>query len=211
MVGGDSQRRSESDSGNAGEERERLIGAITKATAEQGYAAITVADVTRHAGLSRSTFYRHFPSKQQCLLAAYDAFFDRLWDEVLGACDPQQEWPAQVNAVLTALLEFLVDAMALARVFAVEVATAGLAATERHLAATERFASLLRSGRDHYPDSAMLPEATEQALAAGIASILSGRLMAEEPQALPGLQPELLQLLLTPYIGVGAARALATA
>jgi AcrR family transcriptional regulator len=194
------------------EERERLVGAITKATAEQGYAGITVADVTRHAGVSRSTFYRHFRNKQQCLLAAYDLFFERLWSEVASACDAQQDWPAQVKAALTALLEFLVDAMTLARVFAVEAATAGLAAAERQVALTERFASLLRSGRRHYPEAAAaLPDTTEQALTGGIASIISGRLLAEEPQALSELEPELLQLLLTPYIGVGAARDLARA
>lgn len=54
-------------------QRERLIAGTTKAVEEQGFARATVSAIIRHAGASRSTFYRHFASKEECIEAAYGA------------------------------------------------------------------------------------------------------------------------------------------
>jgi AcrR family transcriptional regulator len=37
---------------------------------EKGYRSVTVADVVRRAGVSRSAFYENFSSKEDCFLAA---------------------------------------------------------------------------------------------------------------------------------------------
>lgn len=53
---------------------------------EQGYAATSVADVTRRAGVSRSTFFNYFGQKSDLLWAAFDERVDRLRTEI--AADP---------------------------------------------------------------------------------------------------------------------------
>ncbi len=51
----------------------RLLAAATDAFAHRGYDAVSLADVSAAAGLSKSAVYRHFPSKEELFLAAVSA------------------------------------------------------------------------------------------------------------------------------------------
>lgn len=209
VAGGEPQGHSDAASGYA-QDRERLIAAVAKAAAEHGYAALTVEQVVRYAGVSRAVFDAHFESKEQSLVAAQEAFLHRLWLDVAHACETPSDWPRKVRAALEAVLTSLAEASNLARAFTVE-AVSSLAAAERQFAAFDEFATLLRDGRRHYPAAASLPEATERALVGGIASILSGHLLMEDPRAIPALEPQLVELLLIPYLGEDEARRVASA
>ena len=211
MSGGRSQRYVRDDSGQSTPEaqRERLVAAIARGAAEQGFDKLTVEHVVRYAGVPAATFYEHFSTKEQGLMAAFDAFLDRLWLEVSAVCETDAEWPQKVKAAIDVTLSYLAEASSVARVFAVEAASASLAATERQLAALESFATLLRDGRSLYPRAAELPVPTERALVGGIASIISGHLLAEEPQVLVDLEPELIELVLIPYLGQSEAKRVA--
>jgi len=55
-------------------QRHRILDAVLDVVGSAGYAATTVADITRAAGISRTTFYEQFASKQAAFLAAYDEF-----------------------------------------------------------------------------------------------------------------------------------------
>ena len=210
VSGRDYQQRPEAPSGYA-QDRERLIAAVAKAVAEHGYAELTVEQVIQYAGVSRDIFFLHFETKEEGLVAAQDVFLDRLWLDLVHACEAPQAWPLKVRAGLGAVLTSLAEASSLARVFAVEAAAASLAATERQFATLERYASVLREGRRHYPGTASLPEATERALVGGIASIVSGHLLMEDPQAIPALEGQLVELVLIPYLGEAEARRIAAA
>jgi AcrR family transcriptional regulator len=208
VAGGDFQQRSKAGPGAAGD-RERLVAAISKAAGEHGYSRLTVDQVLRYADVPKATFEAHFESTEQGLIAAQDAFFNRLWLDVVGACDPPGEWPLKVRAALGAVLSSLVEASNLARVFAVEAAAASLAAAERQFAALDQFATLLRNGRRHFPAAASLPDATERVLVGGIASVVSSHLLVEDPQAIPALKGQLVELVLIPYLGEVEARRVA--
>ena len=49
--------------------RERLVVAAVDLFTEQGYDATTVAEIAERAGLTRSTFFRHFSDKRELLVA----------------------------------------------------------------------------------------------------------------------------------------------
>jgi len=51
--------------------RQRLLSGMARCIAEQGYAETTIADVASMSHVSKRTFYEHFRSKQDCLLALY--------------------------------------------------------------------------------------------------------------------------------------------
>ncbi len=53
-------------------QRERLLEAAVRVVAAKGYGAMTVGDLTKEAGVSRTTFYELFEDKEACFLAAYD-------------------------------------------------------------------------------------------------------------------------------------------
>lgn len=182
-------------------ERRKIVTAIAKAVAEYGYAHLTVEQVLAMAGVTREEFEAHFESLEQGLIAAQEEFLGRLQLEVAAACDLDRAWPDNVRAALDAALGYVADANAMARGFAVEATAASLAVTERQYATLETFADLLREGRRFYPQAAQMPPSTERALIGGVASIVSDRLLSEEPQALVDLEPQLAEFLLVPYLG----------
>ena len=59
-------------------QRIRLINAMIELAAKAGYQAVSIAQVSSHAGVSSATFYEQFEDKEDCLLAAYDAARERV-------------------------------------------------------------------------------------------------------------------------------------
>jgi AcrR family transcriptional regulator len=78
-------------------QRQRILDAILDLVGERGYAAVTVADVTTTAGVSRTTFYEQFRNKQEAFLAAYDEFGERFLADL--AAVPARSTPAEVLSV----------------------------------------------------------------------------------------------------------------
>src|SRR6202789_117027 len=52
--------------------RERLVMAAVDLFTEQGYDATTVAQIAERAGVTKSTFFRHFPDKRELLAAGQE-------------------------------------------------------------------------------------------------------------------------------------------
>jgi AcrR family transcriptional regulator len=197
----------------SGSERDRLLAAIIRSLAdEEGIAGLTAARVSRYSGLPEASYRRHFPSRTDAFIAAFDVFANRLWREVSIAREAQPDWPSEVRAGIEVSLTLLSEASALARVFAIEApAVAGPAASERQFAVFEKYAEVLREGRDRYPVARGLPALTERVLIGGIASIVFTHLLAEEPEAIAALGPGITEVLLGPYLGLEEARRFARA
>ncbi|MGH3170701.1 MAG: TetR/AcrR family transcriptional regulator [Trebonia sp.] len=69
-------------------ERERLIGdAATRLFARQGYAATTVDDIVRAAGVTKPMLYRHWESKQELGIALFERHREELVAAALGVFD----------------------------------------------------------------------------------------------------------------------------
>ncbi|MGW3490142.1 TetR/AcrR family transcriptional regulator [Streptomyces sp. NPDC001054] len=82
--------------------RERLVVAALDLFAEQGYDATTVRQIADRAGLTRTTFFRHFPDKREVLFAGQDTHA-RLLSEAIGTA-PGAAGPLEaVGAGLDAL------------------------------------------------------------------------------------------------------------
>jgi AcrR family transcriptional regulator len=193
------------------DERERLIAAFSKAAAEQGYSRLDLATVARYANVSVARFQEHFASVEQALVAGQTAFHQRLWLDIEGRCDASAPWPQRIRAGVGALVETLVETPVTARLFVIEGPSASLAAAERQYAALSRLAAYLRAGRRLYPSAAGLPEAQERALIGGTVSIICEHLLAENTEEISRLRPQLIEILLGPYLGEEEARSLARA
>jgi AcrR family transcriptional regulator len=125
----------------ASDQRARLLAAMANVVAAKGYAATTVADVVRDAGVSRSTFYELFSSKEACFLAAYHEGVDDLLQAVREAVhEAQDDWRAQLRAGIRAYLARLARPDHFARVYIDEIHAAGAAALEARADALRRFA-----------------------------------------------------------------------
>ena len=64
--------------------RERLVIAAVDLFSEQGYDDTTVAQIADRAGVTKSTFFRHFPDKRE-LLVAGQATLSRLLAEGIAS------------------------------------------------------------------------------------------------------------------------------
>jgi AcrR family transcriptional regulator len=194
-------------------QRERLISGLILTLAEVGYQKTTVSMIGRRAAVSKSDFYKHFDSKDECFLAAYDYAVDRIHTTVVGACapDPTAEWSARVRAGITALLTLLASEPPLATVVLAEGLRAGRGIYDRYQAAVESFVPLLRDGAPDPPGSAPVPPATDEAVVGGIAALLGRRVVAGEVEDLAKLVPDVLEFALAPHLGTEGARRITSA
>lgn len=193
----------------ASSERERLLEAIVRVSAERGYGATTAADVTAAAGLPEDAFERHFASKEDCFLAAYDAVSDVVVAHVTAAYEGSagQPWPERIVTGLRALVELLAAESEITRMAMIDVGSFGEDARIRYRAALERFAPLLEDGRDPTSDGAELPDETAQFAIGGAASMIFDELRAGRGEELAAVLPELAYAVLMPYLGAAAAEA----
>ncbi len=65
--------------------RERLVVAAVDLFTEQGYDATTVAQIAQRAGLTRSTFFRHFSDKREVLVAGQQTLSELLAEGIAQA------------------------------------------------------------------------------------------------------------------------------
>ncbi len=184
-------------------QRERLIAGLAEAIAENGYAGTTIAHITRHAAVSRRTFYEHFASKDECFVAAYDTVMAELRERVAQAFEEEDDWPHAVRAGIAAMLHFLAAEPNLARLCMVEALVAGPVVVERYDAAIQSFVPYFQTGREgRSPEVlARLSPTTEEALVGGMMSLISRRIIAGKTAELESLLPDLVEFTLTPYLG----------
>ncbi|MFE0182886.1 TetR/AcrR family transcriptional regulator [Streptomyces olivaceus] len=65
--------------------RERLVVAAVDLFTEQGYDATTVAEIAERAGVTRSTFFRHFADKREVLVAGQETLSRLLAEGIADA------------------------------------------------------------------------------------------------------------------------------
>lgn len=197
----------------ASNQRERLIAGLTEVLHEVGYQKTTVSLIGKRASVSKSDFYKHFESKDECFFAAYEAAIELIRKRVLSACATHEagDWPPRVRDGIAALLTLLASEPALASICLVEGLRAGRGVYDRYQAAVESFVPYLRDGAPAAPDGDPVPAATDEAVVGGIASLLSRRVLAGEAERLDELLPDVLEFTLTPYLGATAARRIISA
>jgi len=62
-----------------GEKRPLILRAATEVFAEQGFAAVTVAEIADHAGIGKGTVYEYFSSKEELLFAVFEWMNERIF------------------------------------------------------------------------------------------------------------------------------------
>lgn len=73
---------------------------MAAAIRERGYQDCTVADVVRHARTSRRTFYAHFASRQDCLIALLRQSNTDMASQIAAAVDRHASWETQVRQAI---------------------------------------------------------------------------------------------------------------
>ncbi len=87
--------------------RSRLLQAMAHLASEKGITATTIADLVAEAGVSKRTFYEHFPGKEACFLALYRAASGSALRTLREAVRPERPWQDQVEQALQAYFAHL--------------------------------------------------------------------------------------------------------
>jgi AcrR family transcriptional regulator len=160
---------------------------MVAAVAEHGFANTTVRELVTLAGVSKSTFYNHFESKQECFLATFDTIVDQLIEAVTAAFAAPEELRDKMVAALTVFMRLAVDHPQAAALVAVDSLTLGPPGVAHREAASERFQQMMDLSLVDAAGATEMPKRTTQALVAGVRAIAYWRLRAGTQAELPGL------------------------
>lgn len=94
---------------------------MAESAALKGYAETTIADIVREAGVSRRTFYEHFETKAECLVALYEAASLQALAVLAAGVDDDEPWQAQVERALGDYFSWMAQNPALLRTLFVEI------------------------------------------------------------------------------------------
>jgi AcrR family transcriptional regulator len=128
--------------------RERqLLRGMAATVSTKGYAATTIADIVRHARVSKSTFYVHFADKEQCYVELYSRAADnviaRMEAAAHAAAADDRPWREHVRAVNGAYLQTLAQGGGLTWSMFVELPAAGPSALTVRREVFERYAGIV--------------------------------------------------------------------
>ncbi|MCG5434394.1 TetR/AcrR family transcriptional regulator [Mycobacterium sp. MYCO198283] len=85
--------------------RRRLVDGLAASIEERGYRSTTIADIVRHAGTSKRTFYLHYASKEECFGELLFLMDVDLRDRIRGAVDPEADWRHQIEQAVAAYVD----------------------------------------------------------------------------------------------------------
>jgi AcrR family transcriptional regulator len=185
-------------------QRERLLAAVVRVTATNGYESTSVADILEEAGVGRESFYELFEDKRDCLLAARGILVDDLAATVTEAYDKSGPWVDRIRNALAVALDWFAADPAATKVIFVEVAAVGAASRELFRADFVRFTKLMDEGFGEDQPAPELPRATGLAVAAVLARVYE-EIVRDRTAELPRLLPKLTYELLVPFVGEEAA------
>lgn len=154
-------------------QRQRLLHGVTSVVAEKGYGPATIADITSQAGVSKKTFYDHFPDKLACFIAAYShgrkALEKAVTDTTRAAADAGLDAIDQLRQANHSYLAFLAAEAPYARMFFLEILVVGQEGVAQYQRCRAAFETLLRTWHDRArKDHPHWPRASDTAFEAAV-------------------------------------------
>jgi AcrR family transcriptional regulator len=172
-------------------QRSRIFRAMAETMAAKGYAATSVAEVLRAAGVSRETFYEQFSSKEDCFMSAWEAAAAAILGAALDAPASDGAALERFDRGLRSYLDALASHPQLARMFLIEIYAAGPAALRRRAALQQRYADMINEIFGHR-DAA--DRFANEALVVAISGMVTARLAEDDLKGLRALHAPLVEL-----------------
>jgi AcrR family transcriptional regulator len=185
---------------------ERIIGAFVSCVAEHGFQATTIGAVVARAGVSFSTFYSHFDSKQAVMAATLDGGQARLIGVALPRYRRGRDWPSSVRSAFEAMFALFAAEPDFARVAMVEVFAAGGASLKRRERTIKAMGSFIEPGFELRPE---LPRLIAEAIGGATYNLVYEQIRRKGAERVPELAPLATYLTLAPFLGAEEAAAAA--
>ncbi len=193
--------------------KERILLAVLRLAANDLGESISLADIASTAGVSFGTFYKHFRTSQEALLAACEAVHERLIERAREAYaaapdgpagDDAPAWAVGISQALGAYLAAAAanpEATRTMLLGSLSLGRPGLDFLDRRAQALEQ---LLGPGLRAHPD---LPPASAAMLAGAILEILHDHALRGQLERLPELHEQLTYIVLAPLLAAHEGRA----
>jgi len=186
-------------------QRARVIGAMFDVAAQRGAGSVTVAHVVERSGVSRRTFYEHFEDREDCLLASFERALTLASQRVLPAYESGKGWRERIRAGLVAFLAFCDEQPSVAGMLVCESQASGPRVAQRRTEILARLTRIVDQGRKEGKATNISPLATEGTIG-GVLAVIQARLAEAKRKPLVALTNELMNMIVLPYMGAGAAR-----
>jgi AcrR family transcriptional regulator len=171
-------------------QRERLFAALVAVVAEKGYEGTRVEDLLELSGVSRSAFYAHFSDKEECLLAALQAFVGPTVGGIFRGDGPPPD-EARARAAFEAFVHLIVEQSAAARMCLVEIYAAGPRAVEEIDRTIDSVQAFVSATLDQMPGRTAMPPEIVRAMVGGLRKVIHTRLYRKEEEELAELIPQM--------------------
>lgn len=185
--------------------RQRLLEGMAKSVGIKGYAASTVADIVAQAGVSRRTFYEHFESRADCLIALYEAAGHAAIAVLRSALDPSRGWQTQVEVALRAYLEFLASDPVLLRTLYIEILGLGLAGLAARRRVNQEIADFMLVVINKPPQATLLPPELAMSVVGGVNELILVAIEQDRMANLPHIAVTAAVLIRAVIVSSGAA------
>lgn len=146
----------------------------------RGYAAVTVRELARLAGVSSCSFYEHFTGKEDCFLKTYELIVRRTAKRVIASQAGERDWEERLRLAFRAFSRELERQPYAARLALIEAHAAGPAAKEQTWRAEWIFAAMLSESFERAPGGTPVAPLACVGLAAGTAWVARSHVLWED-------------------------------
>lgn len=194
-------RRNASAKAVSAHQRARLHAAMIEACARHGYADTTARELVALAGVSTSSLYKHFASKEGCFLATYDVVVQQAMGRISaayrgGSGAGGREWPGGLCRAFDAFAEELIQRPEPSRLALVDVLAVAPAAMARIERVESLFTTMIATSLAQAPDGVAPPPKVIRPLIGGVWFVAGARLLGADPEAITAAGAELREWLL---------------
>lgn len=176
----------------AADQRARLRQAMVELVNERGYEQVRVRELAGRAQVSQATLYRHYTSKDECFLDAYEQIVNGAARATLAAQRRATDWRERLRLGVSAFVGECGRAPRAAHFAVVDCFSAWPHSMERMLRTGGLFEALVADGVAKAPDGGVrLPPPLARAIVAGIAAVVRERLLTGRERELADLGEEL--------------------
>jgi AcrR family transcriptional regulator len=181
-------------------QRQRILLVTAEVASEKGYAATTIAEITKRAGVDGRAFYRQFANKEEAFAAVHELFFQHLVALTASAFFTGESWPERIWKAVQTFAGVLQSNPTLAHFEFVESHAIGPLAMQRFNDATAAFTIFLQEGYRrslHSPP----PQLALEAIVSTSFEVFYLQIRGHLDVALSRLTPHLARLSLVPFLG----------
>ncbi len=148
------------------------MGAMVEAVSRNRYQATTLRELVSLAGVSNSTFYEHFDSKQDCFLATFDEIVALASERIERAYRAESALRERLRAAFDELMDILAEEPAATHLVIVDSLSLGAAGVIRRQRMAEKFELMFRQSFEQAPERGEVSDLTIRAIVGGIRSVV---------------------------------------